>query len=172
MSRPLRSDSDFRYRHRPRSRIRSSSRPVPALRIRCNQEKGPTRKPCRLDTYSKGMRQKILIAAALLHDPDLILLDEPLSGLDVNASIMIKDLIAALASAGKTILYSSHVLDVVEKVCNRVLIIHKGNLIADSTPENLKASTRQSTLEEVFRKLTHAESVNAGISRIVEALRS
>ena len=126
----------------------------------------------RLDTYSKGMRQKILIAAALLHDPDLILLDEPLSGLDVNASIMIKDLIAALASAGKTILYSSHVLDVVEKVCNRVLIIHKGNLIADSTPENLKASTRQSTLEEVFRKLTHAESVNAGISRIVEALRS
>jgi ABC-2 type transport system ATP-binding protein len=118
------------------------------------------------------MRQKILIAAALLHDPDLILLDEPLSGLDVNASIMIKDLIAALASAGKTILYSSHVLDVVEKVCNRVLIIHKGNLIADSTPENLKASTRQSTLEEVFRKLTHAESVNAGISRIVEALRS
>src|ERR1035438_747961 len=62
----------------------------------------------------------------------------------------------------QTILYSSHVLDVVEKVCNRVLIIHKGNLIADSTPENLKASTRQSTLEEVFRKLTHAESVNDG----------
>jgi ABC-2 type transport system ATP-binding protein len=126
----------------------------------------------RLDTYSKGMRQKILIAAALLHDPDLILLDEPLSGLDVNASIMIKDLIAALASAGKTILYSSHVLDVVEKVCNRVLIIHKGNLIADSTLEDLKASTRQSTLEEVFRKLTDSESMNSGISRIIEALRS
>jgi len=87
----------------------------------------------RLDTYSKGMRQKILIAAALLHDPELILLDEPLSGLDVNAAIMVKDLIAALASDGKTILYSSHVLDVVEKVCDRALIIHKGNLIADGT---------------------------------------
>ncbi|HKW96483.1 MAG TPA: ABC transporter ATP-binding protein [Bryobacteraceae bacterium] len=126
----------------------------------------------RLDTYSKGMRQKILIAAALLHDPDLILLDEPLSGLDVNASIMIKDLIAALAASGKTILYSSHVLDVVEKVCNRVLIIHKGNLIADSTSAELKASTQQSTLEDVFRKLTHSESMNPGVSRIVEVLRS
>lgn len=126
----------------------------------------------RLDTYSKGMRQKILIAAALLHDPDLILLDEPLSGLDVNASIMIKDLIAALAASGKTILYSSHVLDVVEKVCNRVLIIHKGNLIADSTSAELKTSTQQSTLEDVFRKLTHAESMNPGVSRIVEVLRS
>ena len=71
----------------------------------------------RLDTYSKGMRQKVLIAAALLHNPELILLDEPLSGLDVNAAIMIKDLIAALAADGRTILYSSHVLDVVEKVC-------------------------------------------------------
>jgi ABC-2 type transport system ATP-binding protein len=125
-----------------------------------------------LDTYSKGMRQKILIAAALLHNPDLILLDEPLSGLDVNASIMIKDLLAALASDGKTILYSSHVLDVVEKVCDRVLIIDEGNLIADGTPEDLKSSTRQSTLEDVFRKLTRSESVDPGISRIVAALRS
>jgi ABC-2 type transport system ATP-binding protein len=126
----------------------------------------------RLDTYSKGMRQKILIAAALLHNPELILLDEPLSGLDVNASIMIKDLIAALASDGKTILYSSHVLDVVEKVCDRVLIIHKGNLIADGTLENLKASTNQTTLEDVFRRLTNSESAGRGVSRIVSALRS
>jgi ABC-2 type transport system ATP-binding protein len=125
----------------------------------------------RLDTYSKGMRQKILIAAALLHNPDLVLLDEPLSGLDVNASIMIKDLLAALASEGKAILYSSHVLDVVEKVCDRVLIIHQGKLIAEGTPEDLKCSTEQSTLEGVFRKLTRSESVNPGISRILEALR-
>jgi ABC-2 type transport system ATP-binding protein len=126
----------------------------------------------RLDTYSKGMRQKILIAAALLHNPDLILLDEPLSGLDVNASILIKDLLAALASDGKAILYSSHVLDVVEKVCDRVLIIHEGNLIADGTPEELKTSTQQATLEDVFRKVTSSESVDPGISRIVAALRS
>jgi ABC-2 type transport system ATP-binding protein len=126
----------------------------------------------RLDSYSKGMRQKILIAAALLHNPELILLDEPLSGLDVNAAIMIKDLIAALAADGKTILYSSHVLDVVEKVCDRVLIIHKGNLIADGTAESLKASTSQSTLEDVFRTLTDSASVEPGVARIIAALRT
>ncbi len=125
----------------------------------------------RLDTYSKGMRQKILIAAALLHNPELVLLDEPLSGLDVNASMMIKDLLAALAADGKAILYSSHVLDVVEKVCNRVVIIDEGRMIAEGRPEELKASTEQATLEGVFRKLTGAESVEPGIARIVEALR-
>ena len=125
----------------------------------------------RLDTYSKGMRQKILIAAALLHNPDLILLDEPLSGLDVNAAIMIKDLLAALASDGKTILYSSHVLDVVEKICDRVLIINQGSLIASGTPEELKALTSESTLEDVFRQLTHAVPTDPGVARIVEALR-
>ena len=126
----------------------------------------------RLDKYSKGMRQKVLIAAALLHNPDLILLDEPLSGLDVNAAILIKDLIAALAAAGKTILYSSHVLDVVEKVCDRVLIINKGSVIADSTPRELKASAHASTLEEVFRILTRAADVDPGVSRIVAAIGS
>lgn len=124
----------------------------------------------RLDSYSKGMRQKILIAAALLHNPELILLDEPLSGLDVNAAIMIKDLIAALAADGKTILYSSHVLDVVEKVCDRVLIIHKGSLIADGTSRTLMASTSQSTLEDVFRTLTHSANVEPGVARIIAAL--
>ena len=126
----------------------------------------------RLDAYSKGMRQKILIAAALLHNPAIILLDEPLSGLDVNAAVLIKDLLAALAATGKTILYSSHVLDVVERVCDRVLIIHKGALIADSTTEALKASTHEATLEDVFRNLTHSAGVDTGVSRIVEALGS
>jgi ABC-2 type transport system ATP-binding protein len=125
----------------------------------------------RLDGYSKGMRQKILIAAALLHNPDLILLDEPLSGLDVHTAILIKDLIAALAKSGKTILYSSHVLDVVEKVCNRVLIIHKGRLIADDTPEALKAAAGEETLEDVFRKLTDTSDVAPGVARIVAGLQ-
>ena len=125
----------------------------------------------RLDSYSKGMRQKILIGSALLHNPELILLDEPLSGLDVNAAILVKDLIAALAVEGKTILYSSHVLDVVEKVCNRVLIIHKGNLIANGTPEDLRDSTGQLTLEEAFRHLTQAGSVEPGVARIIDGLR-
>ncbi len=130
-----------------------------------------TDRVARLDTYSKGMRQKILIAAALLHNPELVLLDEPLSGLDVNASIMIKDLLAALAADGKAILYSSHVLDVVEKVCNRVVIIDEGRIIAEGEPEKLKSSTRESTLEGVFRKLTGAESAEPGIAKIVGALR-
>jgi ABC-2 type transport system ATP-binding protein len=126
----------------------------------------------RLDTYSKGMRQKILIAAALLHDPALILLDEPLSGLDVNAAIMIKDLIAALAADGKTVLYSSHVLDVVERVCDRVLIIHEGNLIADGTLDSLKETTREDSLEDAFRALTHSGDMQPAVARIIAALRS
>jgi ABC-2 type transport system ATP-binding protein len=125
----------------------------------------------RLDTYSKGMRQKILIAAALLHNPQLVLLDEPLASLDVNASIMVKDLLAALAAEGKAVLYSSHVLDVVEKICDRVVIIHRGNLIADGTPAELKSSTRQASLEEVFRKLTGAGCTDSGVSRIIAALQ-
>jgi ABC-2 type transport system ATP-binding protein len=83
------------------------------------------------------MRQKVLLAAALLHNPPVLLLDEPLTGLDVSSSLIMKDLLSALAHEGKTILYSSHVLDVVEKVCNRVLIIHEGNLIADDTLDSL-----------------------------------
>lgn len=96
-----------------------------------------------LDGYSKGMRQKVLLSAALLHNPDVVLLDEPLSGLDVNAGLMVRDLVAALAAEGKAILYSSHVLDVVERVCDRALIIHEGRLIADGTLEELKASTER-----------------------------
>jgi ABC-2 type transport system ATP-binding protein len=126
----------------------------------------------RLDTYSKGMRQKILLSSALLHNPELILLDEPLSGLDVNAAILVKDLIAALASDGKTILYSSHVLDVVERVCDRVMIIHQGNLVANSTPASLKASTGQSTLEDVFRHLTQSARVDPSVARVIDSLRS
>ncbi len=125
----------------------------------------------RLEGYSKGMKQKILIAAALVHNPELILFDEPLSGLDVNAQIMVKDLIAALAGEGKTILYSSHILDVVERICDRVLIIHQGNLIADGSMEALKASTHRSTLEDVFRQLTHSDS-QADVAGIIEGLRS
>ena len=126
----------------------------------------------RLDSYSKGMRQKVLIGAALLHNPDLILLDEPLSGLDVNAAVMVKDLLSALAAAGKTILYSSHVLDVVEKICDRVLIIDNGNLIADGASEVLKKQTDEPTLEAVFRKLTGSAATTPKVDRIISALQS
>lgn len=127
---------------------------------------------CRLDTYSKGMKQKVLIAAGLLHDPELILLDEPLSGLDVHAAILVKDVLAALARAGKTIVYSSHVLDVVEKICDRVLVIHGGRLIANGPVEELQRRTGQDTLENAFRVLTDATSTDPGVDRLVRSLRS
>ncbi len=126
----------------------------------------------RLATYSKGMRQRVLIAAALLHDPPVLLLDEPLTGLDVSTSLIIKDLISALSKEGKTILYSSHVLDVVERVCHRVLIIHQGNLIADGSLDSLKDQTNGGTLEDVFRQLTHTADTAPLVSRALEAMKS
>ncbi len=125
----------------------------------------------RLATFSKGMRQRVLIAAALLHDPPVLLLDEPLTGLDVGTSLIIKDLLSALSREGKTILYSSHVLDVVERVCHRVLIIHQGNLIADGTLESLKGRTAGGTLEEVFRQLTHTGDTEPQVARAIEAMK-
>ena len=125
----------------------------------------------RLGTYSKGMRQKVLIAAALLHDPLLLVLDEPLTGLDADAAALTKSLLAALAAQGRTVLYSSHVLDVVERVCARVLILNRGDLIADGSPAELKAAARGTTLEEVFRQVTHSQSVEPRIARILDALR-
>jgi ABC-2 type transport system ATP-binding protein len=125
----------------------------------------------RLSTFSKGMRQKVLVAAALLHNPSVLLLDEPLTGLDVRSSLIVKDLIQELAREGKTILYSSHVLDVVERVCNRVLIIHEGNLIADGTMDALKEQTKEGTLEDVFRQLTHTEDSTPAIARALEVMK-
>lgn len=125
----------------------------------------------RLGTFSKGMRQKVLIVAALLHDPPILLLDEPLTGLDVNTSLIFKDMLAELAREGKTILYSSHVLDVVERVCSRVLIIHHGNLIADGTVDLLRSQIHGGTLEQVFRQLTQSESTSPTISRALGVMK-
>jgi ABC-2 type transport system ATP-binding protein len=125
-----------------------------------------------LGSFSKGMRQKILISAALLHNPSVIFLDEPLTGLDVESAVLVKTLLASLAAQGRTVLYSSHVLDVVERICARVLIIDKGQLVADGSPEALKARTRGTSLEAVFRDLTHAESAEPRVDRILGALRA
>jgi ABC-2 type transport system ATP-binding protein len=126
----------------------------------------------RLGSYSKGMRQKILLSAALLHNPSVLILDEPLTGLDVESAMMTKDLLASLAARGKTVIYSSHVLDVVERFCDRVLIIDHGSIAADGTPADLKAKTQGASLEAVFRNLTHAESAEPRVRQIIEALQS
>ncbi len=126
----------------------------------------------RISGYSKGMRQKILMSAALLHDPDVLLLDEPLSGLDVDTSILIKDLLMTLCAHGKTVLYSSHVLDVVEKVCHRVIVIDQGTILADAPLEVLRSRTGEESLEVIFRQLTHSEDTGPKIARVMEALQS
>jgi ABC-2 type transport system ATP-binding protein len=126
----------------------------------------------RLGSYSKGMRQKILLSASLLHDPSVLILDEPLTGLDVESAMLTKDLLASLAARGKTVLYSSHVLDVVERFCDRVLIIDHGTIVADGSPDDLKAKTREASLEGVFRDLTHSESAEPRVRNIIESLLS
>jgi ABC-2 type transport system ATP-binding protein len=104
-------------------------------------------------SYSKGMRQKVLLIAALLHDPDLLILDEPDSGLDVTTALVLRHLITLLASRGKAVLYSSHVLETVEKLCSRVLVLHQGRVVADDSVERLRTAMASDTLEEVVTHL-------------------
>ena len=110
-----------------------------------------------LSSYSKGMRQKVLMSGALLGNPEVLILDEPFSGLDVNAAIVLRTLIRALADEGKMILYSSHVLEVVEKVCSSVLILRKGKAVAHDRVERLRGLLSQPSLEGVFTQLTEQE---------------
>jgi ABC-2 type transport system ATP-binding protein len=107
-----------------------------------------------LGAYSKGMRRKVVITAALLHNPAVVFFDEPLEGLDANAAVGFKTLIQTLAREGKTIVYSSHILDVVERVCTRVIIIDKGKLLLDGKPDELVAAHHSGTLERLFTQLT------------------
>jgi ABC-2 type transport system ATP-binding protein len=107
-----------------------------------------------LGAYSKGMRRKVVITAGLLHNPPVVLFDEPLDGLDANAAVGFKALIQTLAREGKTIVYSSHILDVVERVCDRVVILDKGRLLLDGEPDKLVAAHQAGTLERLFTQLT------------------
>ena len=107
----------------------------------------------RLSGYSKGMRQKILIAAGLLHDPEIVILDEPSSGLDVGATLVFKQLVRALADEGRIVLYSSHVLELVEQVCSSVVILREGQVAAADRIERLEDLMNQPSLEQVFTRL-------------------
>ena len=123
-------------------------------------------------SYSKGMRQKILLSAALLHNPEILILDEPMSGLDVSAALVFRDLLKKLAAQGKTILFSSHVLEVVERVCSRVVILNKGRVVADDSVERLRELTHLPSLEAVFAELTEERDPGAVAGRIVEAMNA
>ena len=124
-----------------------------------------------LSSYSKGMRQKILLSGALLHNPDLLILDEPFSGLDVNTALVLRSLLRALAGEGKMILYSSHVLEVVEKVCSSVLILRKGKVVAHDAVERLRDLMQQPSLEGVFAQLTQQEDPARIVDGILAAMR-
>jgi len=112
-----------------------------------------------LSTYSKGMRQKVVISAALIHNPQVIFFDEPLNGLDAATQLMFKTLIKNLAAEGKTILYCSHILDVVERTCDRIVIIDHGRIVADGTLAELQESSGEGSLERIFNKLTAHENL-------------
>lgn len=125
-----------------------------------------------LGAYSKGMRRKVVITAALLHNPPVVFFDEPLDGLDANAAVGFKTLIQTLAREGKTIVYSSHILDVVERVCHRVIIIDKGKLLVDGRPEDLVAEHQSGTLERLFTQLTGGTELERRAEDFAKTFRS
>ena len=125
-----------------------------------------------MSSYSKGMRQKILLSAALMHNPDLILLDEPFSGLDVGSSLIFRSLIKELAARGKIVLFSSHELETVERVCSHVIILHRGKVVADDSIERLRVLMAVPTLEEIFSQLaveTDSEAISREIADLIHA---
>jgi ABC-2 type transport system ATP-binding protein len=127
-----------------------------------------------ISAYSKGMKQKVLISAALLHDPDVLIFDEPESGLDVTAALVLRNLVRTLAGRGKAVLYSSHIMEIVEKVCSTVIILHRGRVVADDSVERLRDLKERSSLEQVFAELvlrTDPESTAREIADVV-ALRA
>ena len=123
----------------------------------------------RMETFSKGMKQKVLITSGLLHNPEVIILDEPLSGLDANSVIIIKELMDKLAKSGKTIFYCSHMMDVVEKVSDRIVLINEGCVVADGTFEELKQNQAKNSLEQIFAGLTASEAMHEASEKLMNA---
>ncbi|MGA8026492.1 MAG: ABC transporter ATP-binding protein [Bryobacteraceae bacterium] len=125
-----------------------------------------------ISAYSKGMRQRILLISALMHNPDLIIFDEPLSGLDVTSALIFRKLVSALSREGKIIFYCSHVLEVVEKVCSHVIILQKGKQLAQGTVDDLKKFQSMPSLEAAFSHLVQEVDSDQAAQAIVEAVIS
>jgi ABC-2 type transport system ATP-binding protein len=123
----------------------------------------------RMDTFSKGMKQKVLLTSGLLNNPSIVILDEPLSGLDANAVIMVKELLQVLKQEGKTIFYCSHMMDVVEKVSDRIVLINNGQIIANGTITELQQNSAES-LEQIFSKLTSSGNMVQRADDIASAI--
>jgi ABC-2 type transport system ATP-binding protein len=125
-----------------------------------------------ISAYSKGMRQKVLLSAALLHNPNLLLLDEPFSGLDVGTGLVLRSLIQELASRGKVVLFSSHELETVERVCSHVVILHRGKIVADDSIERLRTMMAAPTLEAIFKQLAVEQDTSAISREIADLIES
>jgi ABC-2 type transport system ATP-binding protein len=125
-----------------------------------------------LSSYSKGMRQKILIAASVLHNPRIVILDEPFSGLDVSAARVLKGFVRALAADGKIVVFSSHVLEVVEQVCSRVVILKDGRIVGHDSVANLRETLRLPSLDAVFAALVAEEKIEERTSGLVAAMKA
>jgi ABC-2 type transport system ATP-binding protein len=122
-----------------------------------------------ISAYSKGMKQKMLIIAALLHDPDLVILDEPESGLDVGSILLLRQLVRILAARGKAILYSSHVVENVERLCSRVIVLSAGRIVVDGNVEAVRKVAPSGSLEEAFATLAaqRPDAIAAEIADVV-----
>ena len=124
-----------------------------------------------LSAFSKGMRQKVLLASALMHNPELIILDEPFSGLDVSAALMLRNVIKSLADEGRTILMSSHVIEVVEQMCTDVVILSDGKVVAHDPVDRLRRLQHDESLEHVFVKLAVHENTDNTAKSIIETVK-
>ncbi len=125
-----------------------------------------------LSSYSKGMRQKILIAASVLHNPRIVILDEPFSGLDVSAARVLKGFVRSLADDGKVIVFSSHVLEVVEQVCSRVVILKDGKVVGHDSVANLRNTLQLPSLDAVFASIVAEEDVGERTRGLVAAMKA
>lgn len=126
----------------------------------------------RMSTFSKGMKQKVLLISGLMHNPDIIFLDEPLSGLDANAVILVKEILTQLKLSGKTIFYSSHIMEVVEKLSDRIIIINEGQLIANGTFQQLTSQAQGNSLEQIFTQLTGQDEQATVATTFIDILKS
>ena len=120
-----------------------------------------------ISAYSKGMKQRVLIAAALLHDPDFLIFDEAQSGLDIGNALLFRHLLHSLAERGKTVLYISHVLELVEKVCTHIVVIYRGRIVADDSVTRLRDLMSLPNLEEIFTQLVQQEDLEARARDII-----
>ncbi len=124
-----------------------------------------------ISSFSKGMVQKVLISAALLHDPEILLLDEPLSSLDIASGLMLRELIRQLSDEGKIIIYSSHILEIVEKIADRVIILHQGRVQVDDSVKNLRQLMKAPSLEDIFNQLIVQEDPKESASELISLMK-